>query len=207
VNYGSDWMPGEEGGFDENVGDGTKADVTALFQTVAAANDATLLADVSGRLDTNEWLRFSATEAATGHYDGYAFGIWGSHNYFMSGNVNGVFSLSPWSTDLTFSDRESVVDANDPKPAGAGPTLLNRCKLSPGCWATYKDQVKSVLATYEGLDLVTLAKTWHAQVDPLVIADPKKETPLDYYTSETALLYQWIAARPGVVRGQLAIVP
>ena len=105
VNYGSDWMPGEEGGFEENVGDGTKADVTALFQAVQAANDATLLADVGMRLDTTEWLRFSATEAATGHYDGYAFGIWGSHNYFMSGDVNGAFSLSPWSTDLTFSDR------------------------------------------------------------------------------------------------------
>ena len=32
---------------------------------------------------------------------------------------------------------------------------------------------------------------------PLVIADPKKETPLSCYTSEAALLYQWIAARPG----------
>jgi hypothetical protein len=174
---------------------------------VQAANNATLLADVAAHLDTNAWLKFSAGEAATGHYDGYAFGIWGSHNYFMAGDVNGRFSLIPWSTDLTFSDRETVVDANEPKPAGAGPTLLNRCKLSPGCWATYKDQVKAVLTTYEGLDLVTLAKSWHAQVDPLVIADPKKETPLGYYTSETALLYDWIAARPAIVRGQLGIAP
>lgn len=208
VGYGSQWLPGVEAGFDENVGDGTKSDVTALLAAVQAANDATLIADVSGHLDTNEWLTFSASEAATGHYDGYAFGFWGSHNYHVAGDTSGVFSLIPWSTDLTFSDRMTVVNANEPQNVGdSGPTLLGRCKLSPGCWTAYKAKVSTVLATYETLDLVNLAKTWHAQVDPLVIADPKKETPLAYYSSETALLYAWIAARPGVVRAQLGLAP
>lgn len=206
VTSGSQWLPGVEAGFEEEVGDGTKSDVTALLQSVQSASNATLLADVAGHLDTTEWLTFSAAEAATGHYDGYAFGIWGSHNYFMAGNTTGAFSLVPWSTDLTFSNRETVVNANVPLDTTTGvPTLLGRCKLSPGCWATYKTQVSAVLATFERLDLVNLAKAWHAQIDPLVVADPKREATLPYYTSETALLYTWIAARPGVVRAQLGI--
>lgn len=208
VNYGSQWLPGVEDGFEEDVGDGTKADVTALFTAVQAANNATLLADVATRLDTAQWLHFSAAEATTGHYDGYGFGIWGSHNYFMAGDVNGVFRLIPWSTDLTLSDREGVVDANNPlSTAGGQATLLVRCKQSAACWTAYKDAVKDVLATYEGLDLVTLAQTWHAQVHPYVVADPKREAPLSYYNSETTLLYSWLAARPTVVRTQLGIVP
>jgi hypothetical protein len=208
VNYGSDWLPGEELGFSEEVGDGTLADVTALFNSVQAAQNATLLTDMAGTLNTTEWLKFSAAEAAVGHYDGYAFGIWGSHNYFMAGDVNGRFSLIPWSTDLTMSNREGVVDANDPKgSAGGGPTLIARCKLTTACWNAYKAQVKTVLAAYETLDLVNLAKAWHAQIHPLVLADPKREASVAYYTSETALLYPWLAARPGVVRAQLGIAP
>lgn len=208
IEYGSQWLPGVEDGFDEEVGDGSKDDVSALFAAVQQANDATLLADVAGHLDTDEWLGFSATEAVIGDYDGYAFGNWGSHNYFMAGDVNGVFSLIPWSTDLTMSERAGGVDASDPKDVtGGGPTLLGRCKQSATCWATYKDRVRNVLAVYEGLSLVSLAQTWHAQIDALVVADPKRETSLSYYDSETTKLYGWLGARPGVVRGQLGIAP
>lgn len=208
VNYGSQWLPGVEDGFEEEVGDGTLADVTALLNAVQAAQNATLLGDVAGHLDTTEWLKFSATEAAVGHYDGYGFGIWGSHNYFMAGDVNGRFSLLPWSTDLTMSNRATVVDASQPLDTqGGGPTLLGRCKLSAPCWSAYKEQMKIVLAAYEGLGLVNLAQTWHAQVHPLVVADPKREAPLAYYASETTNLYAWLAARPGVIRGQLGLAP
>lgn len=192
VDWGSEWRPRSEDGFEEDVGDGTLSDVTALFDAVAASQTATLLGDLSGNLDTTEWLKFSATEAAVGHYDGYGFGIWGSHNYFMAGDVNGRFSLVPWSTDLTMSNRESVVNANQP----LGDTVLVRCQSSTTCWSTY-----------ETLALVSLAQTWHAQIHPLVLADPKREASLDSYASETTNLYDWLAARPGLIRGQLGISP
>lgn len=53
------------------------------------------------------------------------------------------------------------------------------------------------------LGLVALASTWHAQVHPLVLADPKREAPVSYYLSETANLYTWLGARPAVIRAQL----
>ena len=67
--------------------------------------------------------------------------------------------------------------------------------------------MKSVLATYETLDLVTLATTWHTQVHPIVLSDPKREAPLGSYNQSTAQLYTWLAQRPAVIRGQLGIVP
>lgn len=207
INWGSEWLPGQESGFEEDVGDGTLADVAVLFNAVQAANNATLLTDVASVLDTTEWLKFSATEAAVGHYDGYGFGIWGSHNYYMAGDVNGRFSLIPWSTDLTMSNRESVVNANEPLGARDNPTLLVRCKQSTACWDAYKAQAKTVLAKYETLNLVPLAQTWHAQVHPLVLADTKREAPLSYYASETQNLYTWLGARPSVMRAQLGITP
>ena len=208
VQYGSEWLPGLEDGADVQVGDDARADLTALYATVQSASSATLLADVAGKLDTAAWLKHSAAEAAVGHYDGYAFGIWGSHNYYLAGDTAGVFRLVPWSTDLTFSDREGVVDAANPRPAdpmAGGDTLLVRCKASPTCWTAYKDAVQAMLVKVESLDLVNLAKAWHAQIDALVVADPKREATLGEYASETQLLYAWIAARPGVVRAQLGL--
>lgn len=204
VNWGSDWQPGSEDGFEEEVGDGSLSDVAALFAAVNVAKTATLLADVSAHLDTTQYLRFVAAEAAVGHYDGYAFGNWSSHNYFMAGNASGVFSLIPWSTDLSMSNRLVVVDANTPKGAGS---FALRCKASSSCWADYKTQMKSVLAAYETLALPALAQTWHAQVDALVKADPKREDHIDYYTQSTTQLYTWLAQRPGVIRAQLSIAP
>jgi len=207
VNWGSEWLPGHVSGFEEDVGDGSFTDLYALLDAHAAAQTATLLTDMAPVLDTTQWLKFSATEAAVGHYDGYGFGIWGSHNYYLAGDTSGRFRLIPWSTDLTMSDRESVVNANVPLGASGGPTALVRCKQTTTCWNAYKDQVKIVLAGYESLGLVSLAQTWHAQVHPLVLADPKREASVSYYTQETANLYTWLAARPGVVRAQLGITP
>jgi CotH kinase protein len=208
VNWGSSWLPDEggESGFEPDVAlpgapDGTKPDVDRLFQAVALAKNETLLADLEGHLHTRQWLRHSAAEAVTGHYDGYAFGMWSSHNYFMAGDVDGKFSLVPWSTDLSLSDREGVPDAANPRPI----VVLARCKLTTACWDTYKSELRLVLDSYEKLDLQNLAKTWHAQIAGLVTSDPKRSQSLADHESETELLYQWIANRPNIVRGQLGL--
>lgn len=206
--WGSEWLPGSEAGFEVEEGDETKADLTRLFQAVAAARSTSLLADVSPYLNTTRYLDFCAAEAAVGHYDGYAYGIWGSGNHFLAGDTEGVISLIPWSTDLTFSNREGVPDASNPLPAhppAGSKTFLMRCKESSTCWSTYKTRVQAMLVKYESLGLLQLAKKWHAQIDPYVLADTKREASTWYYNSETNHLYSWIAARPSVVRGQLGL--
>ncbi len=208
VNWGSSWLPGDGGetGFEIDVPvpgalPGTMPDVDQLFQAVAAARDEKLLDDLAGHLHTKMWLRHSAAEAVTGHYDGYAYGLYGSHNYFMIGDVDGKFELAPWSTDLSLSNREGVPDAANP----LGTTVFARCKRSTTCWDTYKAEVKSVLDVYETLDLVNLAKSWHQQIDTLARSDPKRESGIDDYESVTEHLYEFLATRPSVVRAQLGL--
>ncbi len=203
ADYGQ-WIP-NDGSYSEEVGDGTKADLTALFAAVAATTDANLPNGVAANLDVTEWLRFSAAEGVIGDRDGYAFSIYSSHNYFLAGNTNGVLSLVPWSLDLTFEDNPRVV-VTAPKPAypTGEPTLLKRCKQSPACWATYKAQVSSVLQVFQAQDLGALAQTWHAQIDGYQRNDPKRESTISTYDAETNKLYGWIAARPAVVTAQLA---
>lgn len=207
-NGGGTWTPGVEGNFDVQVGDDA-TDLTSLFQAVAAAKDASLLADMDARLDTAAWLKFSAVEGVVGMIDGYGYGIYGSHNYFLAGTTAAKFTPVPWSLDLTFSDNLGVVNLATPKPANppptGGTTLLMRCVAQPACFATYKATVAAALTTYEGLDLVNLAKTWHAQIDTLARADTKKIVANEGYEGETLKLYQWLAARPAKVRQQLGL--
>lgn len=200
------WLPGGESGFEIDVEDpnapaGATPDLTALFLSVAAAKDATLLADVSAHLDTKSWLRFSAAEAMVSHWDGYAYSHGSSKNYFLAGDTDGKFSLVPWSTDLTFPVEQTRVDAAAPTNA----TLLARCKQAPTCWSAYQAEASAVVTEFEKLALLPLAKKWHAQIDDLVQADPKRETSLSWYQERTRGLYEYLQTRPAVVRAQLGI--
>ena len=208
VNWGSTWRPLGADGFEIDIEhpSATPAnpmpDAENLFRAVEAASDATLLRDLDCCLHTRAgWLRHSAAEAAIGHYDGYAFGVWGSHNYFLAGDRGGKFALVPWSADLTLSDREGVVDASVPKDS----TVLQRCKLSEACWNAYRLEVAAALTTFEALDLVRLAHVWHDQIADLVAVDPKRSEGIATHEDATERLYEWLAARPGVVRTQLGL--
>jgi spore coat protein CotH len=206
VGTGGGWLPGEESGLQIDVADpaapvGALPDIDLLFQAVASANNATLIEGIQAHLQTTEWLRHSAAEAVTGHCDGYAYGLWGSRNYFMAGDTDGKLSLIPWSTDLALSDREGVLSAAVPRTD----IVLERCRLGGTCWDAYKVQVQSVLDVYRTLDLVNLAKKWHAQIDALATADPKRETAIDYYQQQTDLLYTWLDTRPSVIKAQLGL--
>jgi hypothetical protein len=83
--------------------------------------------------------------------------------------------------------------------------VLTRCSKSTVCWNAYKAEVQSVLTSYEALDLVTLATTWHNQIDALERADPKREHTISTYEKQTTALYTWLATRPSIVRTQLGL--
>jgi len=208
VDWGSEWLPGSEDGMTVDVGSATKVDLIALFAAVEAANDASLLADVKGHLDVDEWLKFCAIEAIIGARDNYAYGIWGSHNHFLAGGMDGLIRLIPWSQDLSFSDDNGIVDTSKPLPADpivGGETLLVRCKQSAACWNAFKSQVAAVLAAYQTMDINGLANKWHAQIDPLQSTDTKRESSLAFYQASVLALQAWIPARPQIVKTQLGM--
>ncbi len=205
-NWGSEWLPGLETYFEIDVADpdaaaGTRPDLSALFRSVQTASDATLLDDVAPHLHTKAWLRFAAAEALTAQRDGYAYGDNGSHNYFMAGDTDGKFTLVPWSVDTTLTDFYSLVDVTMPTNA----TLLTRCKMGAACWSAYKAEVKSVIESFETVDVVALARRWHDQIDALVRDDPKREVTIATYEDWTERLYVWLEERPRVLRMQFGL--
>jgi hypothetical protein len=205
ADSGGQWLPGSETGFTVDVGDATKADLIALFNDVGTAQNDNLLAGVQAHLDVMEWLRYCAVEGITAQQDNYGFGHDGSHNYFLAGDTDGVMHIMPWSTDLSMTEEGGGVDASQPIPAQGGPTLLNRCKMSQACWDAYKVQVAFVLDDWPQLDLASLAQKWHQQIDALMLADTKREASLIYYQGIVPLLYDWLDARPGVVKSELGM--
>ena len=202
ANGGGQWTPGEWPDYDTEVGDGTMTDLQALFHAVTHEPAPVNLSDLTAVLDGTEFLRFAATEAAIGFYDGYGFGVYGSpHNYYLAGDIHGVFQLIPWSLDLTWGGRGKIVDASQPRGTNS---LLVRCKASPDCWNAYAAQVSSVIGAVEALDIVGVATAWHTQIDALARVDTKSETSAAAYEQATTALYAWAAARPSVVRTQMA---
>ena len=199
------WLPGS-GRWDIDIPAagapaGTKPDLDRLFQAVASASDENLLADLDDHLHTKQWLRFCATEALIGHTDGYAFSFWGSHNYYLAGDRDGKFKILPWSTDQALHNHPSAVDASKPSEE----VVLARCARSTACWDAYKAEMQSVLAVYETLDMVNLARQWHEQIDVLARADPKREVSTASYEIETERLFAWLAGRPDLIRTQLGL--
>jgi hypothetical protein len=199
------WMPGTAYDWEIDIAHptapvDTKPDLDRLFDAVASATDATLLADLSPYLDTNKWLRFCATEAMVGMFDHFAYNKYGPHNYFMIGDANGKFVLMPWSTDDSM-DHTSPIDASTP----SADVVFARCKNSNACWSAYKTEAASVVAKFETLNLSTLARTWHAQIDALAKADPKREISLESYEWYTEELFTWLDERPALIRSQLGL--
>ena len=199
------WLPGSARRWEIDIehptaAPGTKPDLDALFEAVAAARDATLLADLEPHLHTTQWLRFCATEAILGLFDGYSYSKYGPHNYFMAGDTSGRFMMVPWSTDDSL-DVNSPVDASMP----AADIVFARCKNTDACWSAYKSEMQSALSVYETLGLVELARAWHDQIDSLARADPKREQSIEQYERATDRLYEFLERRPAVIRGQLGL--
>lgn len=208
VDWGSEWLPGSEDGFTVDVGDGKKTDLLAFFDAVEAAKDDKLLTDMAKHLDIEQWLTFCAIEAVIAEHDNYAFAVWGSHNYYMSGGADGRFRLIPWSVDLSFTDSDGGVDASKPlsaDPTDGGETLLQRCKSTATCWNQYKAHVATALTGLQTTNLAALATQWHNQIDVYQASDTKRESSLTYYKQSVPEMFTWIAKRAVAVKGQLGL--
>lgn len=201
-------------------------DLHGLFDAVVAAGEQTLLADMRARLDSEQWLRFCAAEAAIGQVDGYAFGHIASHNYFLVGDLDGRFSLLPWSLDPSFkNDIQSPPRADLPGKAnfsGDARTLFSRCKDSAACWSAYRNEIARSMDALDTLDLPALAQSWGERIEPHVVASsfdsrkrlgargahgtgPGPNSYVSAWQSAQVALRSWLATRAAVVREQLAL--
>jgi spore coat protein CotH len=198
----ADLFPGNENQFELETNEtaNDRSDLTALFAAIDGADDATLLADVGGVIDTGAFLDFCAAEAASWQWDGYCYTRFGPNNFRLY-HEPGVdkFYFLPWGMDMSWKSYESSLDVFD-----ARGMLLQRCVNSAACREQYRGALAATADRLEALDVVGLVDAWGAQARPLVAADPKKETDDAGFEAALADVRDQAVARPADIRAQIA---
>lgn len=185
-----DFVPGAETKFDLETNEtaNDRTDLKNLIAAVQAATPATFLQDIGGLLDTAQWLKFTAVEAAVNQWDMYAYTVFYMNNFRLySDPTSKKFAFIPWGHDLSmkpFRDsrkpyvRLFALARQGDRASGSisSGVLFQKCLQSPGCKAAYSAAVREVITTYESLSLEATATRYYAQVKPHVVMDTRKNT-------------------------------
>jgi spore coat protein CotH len=214
-----DFERGAETRFDleTNESKNDRSDLRALIDAVATSPaPAALLERWDPVLDTSHFLRFTAAEAAVNQWDMYAYTVFYPNNFRLYHDPDtGKFVFLPWGMDLSMKPyRDSgkkhiaVFGTARQYDRAAGKVtagkLFQLCMQNAACKARYAGVVREIIAVYEGERLEALAAQYHAQIAPLVRADPRKEVTLEQFENGYQALLATIRARPGAMRGDLS---
>ncbi len=153
--------------------DTSRTDLGLLVAQVQQQGDSVFFGD-DALVDTDEFLRFVASEALTGHWDGY----WKSNNHFIyhevpaSGAEPGLWSFMPWGLDQSFGQELN--------PFASQGVLAKKCFSLPTCRSEYALVGLDVALSVEDLSLqdsmqeATLLIEEYVQIDPRSPHPPEK---------------------------------
>lgn len=213
-----DFVAGAESKFDLETNEtaNDRTDLARLIAAIRTAQDATFLDDIGGSLNTEQFLRFTAAEAAVNQWDMYGYTVFYPNNFRIYDDPkDGKFVFLPWGMDMSM---KPFRDSNKPHIAlfelarrgdnangriSAG-LILQRCLESSSCIAAYRRAVDAILAAYESSDLEARAQRYREQIAAQVAADPRKEYTEQAFERGFASLLQTIRGRPGALRADLA---
>ncbi len=185
----SDFVPGAETAFNLETNEETN-DRSDLVNLIAAVSDATnpetFLDNVGTYLDIDNYLRFTAVEAAVNQWDMYSYTVfWVNNLRLYNDPATGKFHFIPWGHDMSmkpyrdsgkpyvhlFELARQYDQANGDVTSGL---LLQRCLESESCVAAYGNAVEEVISVYSGLELETRANTYYEQIKSAVYEDQRK---------------------------------
>ncbi len=211
----TDFGPGAETAFNletnEELND--RSDLVALIDSIDAASDATFLDDVGPHLDTAQFLRFAAAEAAVNQWDMYAYTLFTVNNLRLySDPTSGKFVFLPWGMDLSMKPYagpfiplfELAHRGNDPDAPISSGIIFQRCLASESCRGAYADAAREIIAVYEGLDLEQRALDYHAQIQEQVLLDTRKNTCCEDGTLSNDAFEASFQSVLATVRGRVA---
>jgi len=157
--------------YEQDEGDDTsRADLRALVAKIEVPDDSVFFGEDS-LLNTEEFLRFVASEAISGHWDGY----WKSNNYFLyhdgpvTGPEQGRWHFMPWGLDQSFGQHLD--------PFSSRGVLAEKCYAFPSCMAEYTRVGLEVTEAFEALALDETVASSAAQILEFVQADPRSPHP------------------------------
>jgi spore coat protein H len=192
-----------------------RTDLNALIASITSATDPnTFLDTIGSNMDTANWLKFTAVEAAVNQWDSYSFTIWWPHNFRIYDDPTASkFYFIPWGHDLSmkpalFTGKQFVEPftlartSDDDNGQVSSGILFQRCLASPSCKAAYKATLQQVVTVWEGLDMEARAARYYEQVQAQVYADERKRVPDGLLADgDFDAAYQEVLA---IVRGRVA---
>jgi hypothetical protein len=204
-NGGVDVTPPDRDRF--SIDEGSKTDLTDLDRLIAAVNSGT--GDWSDRVsrfaDLQQMTRMWAVERYIGDWDSYSgereFHLLPNNYYLHSDTAGGtgIFSMLPWGTDQTWSDRLRF--------DGTGGVMFDECLNDASCFVMYHNAVRDVRALIAGLDLDTLADDTAALLEPWQEQDPRREYSLEEIDAAVDAIHQFLADRGGDADAWLDTAP
>jgi spore coat protein CotH len=212
-----DFVPGAAGAFDletnESVDD--RSDLEGLIGALATTGPATFLADVGKWLDVPHFLRFTAAEAAANQWDMYAYTVFYPNNFRIYHDpASDRLVFLPWGMDMSMKPfRDSgkphirlfeLARQGDRRTTMVTAGLIfQRCLLSPACRSSYVAALREMIAVYEAADLEAVARRYHEQIRPHVLADPRKEYTATQFEAAYQAMLKTIRERPAAMRADL----
>jgi hypothetical protein len=186
-----------------------KNDLTKLISVANYKDPANWYKGLESVLDRPALIKFMATEAFLGHWDGYTGPI--INNYFIRSSTRGKFTFIPWGVDQTFGENRKTTTIGDSfitpllsktsthpwqSKATARGSLYVKCISYIPCRNAYLTELKAVSAMATKMKLSTLMKSAATLIKP-VLTDQYKSRPdlLANIAPEQNRTYSFITAR------------
>jgi len=186
--------------YQQDEGDDTsRTDLGLLVAQVERQGDSVFFAD-DALVDTDEFLRFVASEAITGHWDGY----WKSNNHFIYHQAptdepeRGLWSFMPWGLDQSFGQELN--------PFASQGVLAKKCFSLPSCKSAYTQVGLEVVSSVEGLLLQGSMQEATLLIEEYVQADPRSPHPPAKLARYQAIANARLAVLPEVMREHFSCI-
>jgi hypothetical protein len=229
----ADFVNGAESSFDLQTNEtaNDRSDLIALIGALDSASSATYLQDLDAVLDTAQFLRYSAMEAAVNQWDGYSYTYFEPNNFRIYHDpTTRKLSFIPWGHDLSmkaFAYVEADRPAREYIPLFTRPLYENRtgardsggrifvgdriglraqggCMDSDTCRNAFAEAVREVIAVYDGANLPALAEQTYELIRPHIYEETtRREVSNEQFEAAYQTLLQFIAGRTAALRDDL----
>ncbi|HMJ09891.1 MAG TPA: CotH kinase family protein, partial [Polyangiaceae bacterium] len=213
----TDFVPGAEELFEleTNETQNDRSDLRTMIEIFTAASANSFLTDMAPVLDLPKFLRFTAVEAAVNQWDMYGYTVYFPNNFRLYRDPTSQrFVFLPWGMDMALKPfpgtgkthieiYELAHGGTDPSAPVTAGLLFRRCLESVACRAQYTATMREVVTVFEGLDLEAMAERYHAQIEALVLADPRKLHDDEQFQLGHQKVLTTIRERPSTIRGEL----
>jgi hypothetical protein len=176
-----------------------RADLWGMAAALAAS-DSSMLAEVTARVDLEQFLSFWAMEVLLKHRDGYT--AFSNNFYIYHDPTSGRFQFLPWGIDRAFQLRV-LAGEQRPESVFASSLLARRLYLLPQTQAGYINRLRQILnSVWDETSIIHKINHMEMLITP--IADPTGSAGLK---GQIAEVRQFVLARRQAITTELAAGP